>query len=568
MNDHKWERPAAGREPAAAALLAWLADPAAPRMCLVTGSAGCGKSALLAWLVAHGSRPGTPPERQVHAVVPLQGLGVRGALWMLADQLGVVARAPAELVAALAADKRAVTIVLPDLDGSAAPEELGDLAVALVGLGHVRLLVEAVSGSPAALRLGSRAPAVMNLDHGQWTDLERLAAWRAAMPMTAPSPEPDAEATEGGSQPDLDDPAQVISGDPLKVTTWYETSYTDHAGLRTAWLRAGQSLSNESRPAHRALVLQAALGDRADPRLSEDLSALAADAPWRMVWSRVSGDVSPPWPGPAFALAAGHGVLEGELLVADHQGVVRRISAADGSPSGRLPRPIPSAGTLTTLPDGTVLALDRQGHLDVERVPSAPRPSGIEAFLSSKPTPVEQLAETAREHLSRHPGRALGASFTCLAAGDGTGTVHAFGLQSPVPQPHAAVLHRGPVTALAVVELEVSEGAESVPLLYSGGADGLVRTWSPGREPLDSPVAARPLPVTALAATRTPGGTVLAIAWADGLVERHLPGSGQVRTFRPGPPVLSLATTAAGCLVVGTDEMVVCLRPVDAGAEA
>jgi hypothetical protein len=44
----KWGRPAAGREPAAAALLAWLADPEAPRLCLVTGGAGCGKSALLA----------------------------------------------------------------------------------------------------------------------------------------------------------------------------------------------------------------------------------------------------------------------------------------------------------------------------------------------------------------------------------------------------------------------------------------------------------------------------------------------------------------------------------------
>ncbi|GAA1733030.1 hypothetical protein [Streptomyces yatensis] len=254
--------------------------------------------------------------------------------------------------------------------------------------------------------------------------------------------------------------------------------------------------------------------------------------------------------------------------MADHKGVVRRISAADGSPSGRLPRPIPSAGTLTTLPDGTVLALDRQGHLDVERVPSAPRPSGIEAFLSSKPTPVEQLAETAREHLSRHPGRALGASFTCLAAGDSTGSVHAFGPQSTVPQPCVASLHRGPVTALAVLELGVSEGEEAVPLLYSGGVDGLVRAWSPGREPLDSPVAARPFPVTALTATRTSGGAVLAIAWADGLVEYHVPGSGQVRTFRPGPPVLSLAATAAGQLVVGTDEMVVCLRPVGVGAGA
>lgn len=54
----RWERPQAGLEPAATALLGWLADPQAPALCLVSGSAGCGKSMLLAWLVRHGSRRG------------------------------------------------------------------------------------------------------------------------------------------------------------------------------------------------------------------------------------------------------------------------------------------------------------------------------------------------------------------------------------------------------------------------------------------------------------------------------------------------------------------------------
>ncbi|MCZ0987667.1 hypothetical protein O1M54_21845 [Streptomyces diastatochromogenes] len=58
MTELQWSRPAAGREPAAAALLAWLADADAPRLCVVTGSAGSGKSALLAWLIAHGTREG------------------------------------------------------------------------------------------------------------------------------------------------------------------------------------------------------------------------------------------------------------------------------------------------------------------------------------------------------------------------------------------------------------------------------------------------------------------------------------------------------------------------------
>jgi hypothetical protein len=76
-HEQRWARPGAGREPAAAALLGWLADPAAPALCLVTGGPGSGKSALLGWQAGHGTRPGTVPERRVHAFAPLTGLGVR-----------------------------------------------------------------------------------------------------------------------------------------------------------------------------------------------------------------------------------------------------------------------------------------------------------------------------------------------------------------------------------------------------------------------------------------------------------------------------------------------------------
>ncbi|MDL5203093.1 hypothetical protein [Streptomyces sp. ALI-76-A] len=50
-HEQRWARPGAGREPAAAALLGWQAG--------------------------HGTRPGTVPERRVHAFAPLTGLGVR-----------------------------------------------------------------------------------------------------------------------------------------------------------------------------------------------------------------------------------------------------------------------------------------------------------------------------------------------------------------------------------------------------------------------------------------------------------------------------------------------------------
>jgi hypothetical protein len=117
------------------------------------------------------------------------------------------------------------------------------------------------------------------------------------------------------------------------------------------------------------------------------------------------------------------------------------------------------------------------------------------------------------------------------------------------------------VAAVAALRLEASDGAPGVPLIYSGGHDGTVRAWSPGTEPLATPVRSRPCPVTALAATSTDAGPVLAVAWADGLVEHELlEESGQVRTFWSGAPVHSLALTRAGHLLIGTDGTLTCLR--------
>jgi hypothetical protein len=552
----RWDRPPAGREPAAAALLAWLADQAAPRMCLVTGRTGCGKSTLLAWLVAHGTRPRTPQERRIHAVAPLHGQGVRGAVWNLANQLGVVARAPAELAAALATDHRPITIVLPDLQDAADALLLADTAGLLARLEHVRIIVEATASSPAAARLADHAPAVMNLDHDQWTDPERLAAWQAThdkpVPLHTLDPAPAVN---------LDEPEEVCLGDPLTVTAHYESSDDQHGGLRAAWLRAGQALLREPQSSARALTLLCALGDSADPRLKQPLTALAADSDWSLVWNRVTGDIRPPWPGPALALAAGHEALAGTVLTADHRGVVRIISADSARASGRLPRPLAQTQALAALPDGTVLALGAQGRLTWQHSPAVRKPSGISALLDDGPTPVEQLIDTMSNHLAQVSGRALTATAHLLAAADDAGTVHAAALHQPTARPHTTALHAGPVTALAALDLDVSDDGTPISLLYSGGADGRVRAWSPGHPALTPPVTQRPVPVTALAAANTDNGPVLAVGWADGLVEHHTWNPGTVRTFSAGPPVRSLAASANGDLVVGCDDMLVCLRP-------
>ncbi|MEU0957162.1 hypothetical protein ABZ353_33270 [Streptomyces niveus] len=558
MSTAKWDRPASGREPAGAALLAWLADSSAPGLCLITGGAGCGKSALLAWLVRHGTRPGTGRERTVHSYAPLAGQSVHGAVWTMADQLGLVAQGPGEFVARLAANRRPVTIVLPDLHAGADPDGLAELVLALDALDHVRLVVETRSGTAVHRQLVSSRAALMDLDEPQWTDEARRTAWHADHTETTPPPAPARQQVP--AVVDFDGPAALCAADPWLVTAAFDADQEEHGGLRAAWLRAGQSLCREQEPAERALVLLTALGDGADPRLRPQLARLAAAADWQLDWSRVRGDMAPPWPGPVFAMTTA-GLPAGQVLLADHQGVLRTVDTADGSPVGRTPQlPSPPAA-VCALTDGTVLALDDQGLLHVQTLPGVPGATGIAALLDDGPALGQQLTETITAHLARSPSTALCTTPGVMAVGGADGTVHAFTPGEPDEHPRGVGLHTGPVTALAAVDLPVGDSWGTVPLLYSGGADGRVRAWSPAAEPQPTAVAEHTGPVTALTAGHTPSGLALAVAWADGLIElRHL-DEGETRQIRPGAAVNALALTAGGSLLVGTDDRVMCLRP-------
>ncbi|MFJ9925566.1 hypothetical protein ACIRU5_05985 [Streptomyces misionensis] len=552
MTETKWSRPAAGREPAAAALLSWLADPDAPRLCLVTGSAGCGKSTLLAWLVGHGTREGTLPERRVHGFVPLAKESARTAAWALAQQLRVAARTPGELATALAADQRRTVLVLPNLHAADTLETVTELASDLVALGHIRIVVEVRGDSPAARRLLAMRPAVMNLDDSRWTDPERYAVWArkrntGRTPDEEPRPVPPAV--------DIRDPAAVCAADPWHMTRLYERSHDDHSGLRAAWLRAGASLTREDQsPPDRAVILLAALGDDAEPKLAKALAALTEGAPWRVVWRRVRGDVRPPWPGPARALACAHG----HVLVVDHQGTLRVVDETDATAVGRLPEPVQQARAVAATPEGEVLLLDAQGLLRHRRAPFARKATGLAALLDDEPTLLERLAKAAQaEPLG--PTTAVAACERLLVLGDATGRVHAVAASGTT----TVRLHEGEVTGVTSLYLTAAENAPGIPLVYSGGQDGAVRAWGPGFDPLGSPVRSRSCPVTAVASATTDTGPVLAVAWADGLVEYHaLDDDGQVRTYWPGAPVHSLAVTESGRLLVGTDQTLVCLRPV------
>ncbi|WP_405429694.1 WD40 repeat domain-containing protein [Streptomyces anulatus] len=546
----RWDRPAGGREPAAAALLGWLSDAQAPHVCLVSGSEGCGKSALLAWLVYHGSRPGGLAERTVHAVVPPSpDESVLATVWSIADQLGVVARAPWELVPVLAADGRRTVIVLPDVRG----EAVAELVLALASVPGIRLVVESRSGSPAHRLLSGSGCAELDLDLEQWRDEQRFTQWQAShgsQHLVAGTPRPEAVV-------DLWDPVAVCRADASTVTAAYERARKgEYGGLREAWLRAGQSLCLDQEPASRALTLLAALGDGADPRLASALAEAAAASAWCWEWSRVSGDLVPPWPGPVSALAVGEGPLEGAVLVTGLGGSVRVVRMGDGGARGRIAVGGLQPQSVSVMADGTVLVLDEAGrvHADGSWV-ARPTGSGIARLLDEGPSGREVLLTALRDHVGTAIACAAGPDLGVVAVGDAAGEVRAFG-----DWEGAAVLHRGEVNAVAALGMPVdSEGV--VPLVYSGGADGTVRAWSPGHAPMAAPLAERDSAVVSVDAAMTQSGPALTVAWGDGAVEWIEVDTGARRTFRPGPPVRAVALAPDGRLVVGMDEYLVCLTP-------
>ncbi|WP_377270451.1 hypothetical protein [Peterkaempfera sp. SMS 1(5)a] len=171
------------------ALLGWLADERAPRLCRVSGPSGTGSTHLLAWLAAACISPAAPPEQRIHSLLPAAGLTVRSATWLMAGQLHTAARTPEELLASLERDPRPTVVCVGDLDragGPGLPDEprriVAELLDPLLSLPQVRIVADAATGSPAAAAFTAVGePAVLELDQPQWTDRQRFAAWYAKL---------------------------------------------------------------------------------------------------------------------------------------------------------------------------------------------------------------------------------------------------------------------------------------------------------------------------------------------------------------------------------------------------
>jgi hypothetical protein len=158
-------------------LRSWLTDVFRPRLCLLTGSPGVGKSHLLAWLVATD----LGADRSINAAMSARGMSADAFTWALGEQLSLPGESPAVLLAALAADTRRAVVAVGELDqsglagdGSAARRIIAEVLNPLLELQHVRLLVE---GRPDLVG-GFDVPAeVLNLDDPRLTDQAAFTAW-------------------------------------------------------------------------------------------------------------------------------------------------------------------------------------------------------------------------------------------------------------------------------------------------------------------------------------------------------------------------------------------------------
>ncbi|WP_037606863.1 WD40 repeat domain-containing protein [Streptacidiphilus rugosus] len=681
-----------GRKPAGAALFGWLADPLAPRLCVVTGAPGSGKSHLLAWLTTACSADDAPQERRVHAMVPLLGLTVSSAVWIAARQLDLYARTPAQLVGALAADSRPTVFCLADLHragGPALPDEprqvLDELVLPLLELPQVRIVVETDATTAALLREATGADdvpaAVMDLDAPQWTDAERFGRWYAGLPGAPATARPPAEAAypspglarlaaglgegfgagrpsvelldrwwagtpdaarpalaalatvdapltaEGWTllvpdpearrlvaellpvapsgvpllstaladhvrphmpeelpqqlcralvqavprrsdgRPDLDgvpeehltllltqtlatgqaqdllgDPEFLVRADPHRITTALKA--TGATGpLAQAWAEAGPALTEEDDPGVRAEILRHRL--HGTP-LAPTREGRAAGGGLRTLWRLARGAAS--WPGPVTALAAGRaadGKSDGSLLIADATGGLHRLSLIDGSSLGRVPLAQPHPlRALDYGDDGSLTRLDVWGTSSLE-LPSAARTES-ELFALLRFGDACVLGNAAGE-LTWHQSGAH-------TSPDADGGADADRTERVRP-------HTGPVSSLAV-----AQPPGLPPLVFSGGADGTVRLWSPGAEPFPEPLDRRACPVLSVSVavgTEAVGNPLtLAVSWADGLVRLlRFGGEEDPRDLRLGAPVLGLLLLGPNRLVLASAEEVSVVEP-------
>ncbi len=226
------------------------------------------------------------------------------------------------------------------------------------------------------------------------------------------------------------------------------------------------------------------------------------------------------------------------LALTDALARVLLIDPGTGARSGQVPtEPSLRADACTTAADGLLLADSGTLH------------------LAGADTPPAALTAATARHNHRaltDPGTrptALGSGpDTPVAVGTADGHVHLWFLDRPPAKPIVYRPHDLPVTAITVVR-----PAGGPLLTLTGALDGTVRLWDAQTgHVMPVPVEQRAAVPAALAATDTPDGPVLAVAWSDQRLHLwHLP-SGRLSGIPWPGPVEALAFTPDRTLHVAT----------------
>ncbi|MGW6909023.1 WD40 repeat domain-containing protein [Streptomyces sp. NPDC054940] len=574
------EKQAPGRQ-----LLAWAADGsgARPRLCLVRGAEGSGKSHLLAWFLA-GSGSGSGSGATVHATLLTEGLTAQTCAWELGRQLGYGPLSPSRLLDRVSQDERPLLLLVADLHrAGAGPADLPAAAPAtlvtellepLLELPHLRAAVE-IGDSGLLPPGGADGAEIIDLVGGGHESPAKssFAELVATVPRTpdgrpdwsqAPAPvhrhivdaalraDADGEGEGAAVRGLLADPGFLVHGSATALTaTLADTRIPAPGRLHEVWQRAAPELTaHHADSAERAALLHAAAVGT-DATLAEFLRPLAQRHWWSAVWARPDLPVA--------ALAPTPGDDERRLLTADVTGRIRTYdmdtgtavavaaaAAATGSPPST--RPV----SLAPRDAHAMLLLDQTGTL----LPLAPEDDPIAGFM------LGQIAE-------HHGSAALaddGSQVTALGnggpqspyaiVGDQGGNLHAWSLSDYQDTPHSYRVHERPVTAATCLHIP----ADNLTLTFSAALDGSVRLWEKSGDPMPVPVEQRGALATALAAADTSVGPVLAVAWSDAEIHLWHVFSGRMHVLPLLHPCGALALTADGLLIVGSPEGLYAVR--------
>lgn len=552
------------------ALLDWAADtsPERPRVCLVRGAKGSGKSQLLAWFLMGSAGH---PRTVVHAAVLAEALFADAFAWELGRQLGYGPLSPARLLDRLMVDQRPLLLLVPDLHRSgrgpgdrppARPETLvEDLLVPLLELPGTRALIEvgnsdlfdgwAKTASVETLHVGDTpygplaAPPKVDLAGQVPRTADGRPLWdRAPQAVREHALDqalfaPDAEHAVRAL---LTDPGFLLHGSSVSIAACLaDERIPAPRGLRHTWRLAAPHLSDpEHSTAERAALLHAAaLGP--SPGLARYLLPLAEAHVCTAVWAQ---------PEAAITALAQVPSEQGELCAADPLGDVTLLDPATGRSAAPAPSSPPSSARpqgIAAHQDGSLLLLTDTGTLH----PTGDDPTGF----------FDHIATHHGQAALKNPDVTPSAVGQCLRSGimvigDEQGSVHVWDPADHYAGPRVRSLHAAPVTAVACLALP----DDGHTLVMSAAMDGTVRLWETSADPMPVPVEQRPALVTAMTAALTPHGPVLAVAWNDAALHLwHL----RTSRMRPVPllvPCHALALSAGSRLTVAGPDGAYALR--------